>query len=75
MDLERVANGSLGGREICRLCFSIDGGVGIFLIGEDVLNRLYRPFLLAGWCGNFQGFQFLLDPHDTSKNYYNLQID
>jgi len=48
VDLERVANRSLGGREICGLCFSIDGGTGIFLIGENILDRLNRPFLLAG---------------------------
>jgi len=65
MDLERVTNRSLGGREICRLCFSIDGGAGILLVGENIFDRLNRPFLLAGWCGNLEGFQFLLDPHDT----------
>jgi len=48
VDLERVANRSLGGKEICGLCFSIDGGTGIFLIGENILDSLNRPFLLAG---------------------------
>ncbi len=63
MDLERVTNRSLGGRELCRLCFSIDGGTGILLVGKDVLDCFHRPFLLSGWCRNLQGFQFLLDPH------------
>ena len=61
MDLERVADRSSGGREICGPCFSIYRGYGILLIGEDVLDRLQRPFLFACWCGNPQRFQLLLD--------------
>jgi len=40
MNFEWVANRSLGGKKVCRLGFSINGGAGIFLIGEDVLENL-----------------------------------
>lgn len=61
MDFERVAHHSLGGWEIFSLCFPVDGGAGIFLVGENIFDCFHRPLALAGRGLNFQRFQFLLD--------------